>query len=62
MIIHREHEEHPVMRALALGLPITLLVDLIDPTGPRSVEMLRREARADADQRAPFVRRTARPA
>jgi hypothetical protein len=30
---------HPLMSALALGLPITLLVDLIDPNGPRSHEM-----------------------
>lgn len=37
------YEEHPMMRALAKGLPITLLVDLIDPNGPRSLEMLERE-------------------
>jgi hypothetical protein len=34
---------HPLMRALGHGLPITLLVDLIDPNGPRSHEMFERE-------------------
>lgn len=42
--------EHPLMKAMRRGLPITLLVDLIDPNGPRSREMLEREGkRADAD-------------
>ena len=42
--------EHPLMQAMHRGLPITLLVDLIDPSGPRSYEMLEREGkRADAD-------------
>lgn len=35
------------MGALAHGLPITLLVDLIDPNGPRSAEMYEREAAAN---------------
>lgn len=34
---------HPLMTAIGLGLPVTLLIDLIDPNGPRSVEMLERE-------------------
>ncbi len=34
---------HPLMTALGRGLPITLLVDLIDPNGPRSAEMYERE-------------------
>ncbi len=38
------------MKAMRRGLPITLLVDLIDPNGPRSHEMFEREGkRADAD-------------
>ena len=38
------------MSAMRRGLPITLLVDLIDPNGPRSHEMFEREGkRADAD-------------
>jgi hypothetical protein len=42
--------EHPLMAALGLGLPITLLVDLIDSQGPRSHEMFDREGlTADAD-------------
>jgi hypothetical protein len=36
-------DEHPLMIALGQGLPITLLIDLIDPTGPRSFEMYGRE-------------------
>ena len=44
------HPEHPLMTALRRGLPITLLVDLIDPSGPRSQEMFEREGKkADAD-------------
>jgi hypothetical protein len=42
--------EHPLMTAMRRGLPITLLVDLVDPNGPRSHEMFQREGkRADAD-------------
>jgi hypothetical protein len=42
--------EHPLMKAMRRGLPITLLVDLLDPNGPRSHEMFEREGkRADAD-------------
>jgi hypothetical protein len=38
------------MKAMRRGLPITLLVDLIDPNGPRSHEMFEREGKsADAD-------------
>jgi hypothetical protein len=40
---------HPLMTALGRGLPITLLVDLIDPGGPRSAEMLERERPARDD-------------
>jgi hypothetical protein len=36
-------DQHPMMTALGQGLPITLLVDLIDPNGPRSAEMYARE-------------------
>jgi hypothetical protein len=36
-------DAHPLMTALGQGLPITLLVDLIDPKGPRSFEMYARE-------------------
>jgi hypothetical protein len=35
--------DHPLMQALGRGLPITLLIDLIDPNGPRSHEMFERE-------------------
>ncbi len=38
-----DFDQHPMMTALGLGLPITLLVDLIDPNGPRSAEMYARE-------------------
>jgi hypothetical protein len=42
--------EHALMKAMRRGLPITLLVDLVDPNGPRSHEMFEREGkRADAD-------------
>jgi hypothetical protein len=42
--------EHPLMTAMRRGLPITLLVDLIDPNGPRSHELFEREGkRPDAD-------------
>jgi hypothetical protein len=36
-------DQHPLMGALGQGLPITLLVDLVDPNGPRSAEMYARE-------------------
>jgi hypothetical protein len=42
-------DEHPLMTALGRGFPITLLVDLVDPNGPRSLEMFDREGlRRDA--------------
>jgi hypothetical protein len=42
--------EHPLMSAMRRGVPITLLIDLIDPNGPRSHEMFEREGkRADVD-------------
>jgi hypothetical protein len=45
-----ERPEHPLMKAMRRGLPITLLVDLIDPSGPRSHETFEHEGiRADAD-------------
>jgi hypothetical protein len=45
-----EPPEHPLMTALGRGLPITLLIDLIDPAGPRSQEMFEREGMsADAE-------------
>jgi hypothetical protein len=57
---NRFHDEHPLMGALAKGLPITLLIDLIDPNGPRSHEMYEREA-IGSDERAaaPTTARTA---
>jgi hypothetical protein len=42
--------EHPLMTAMGRGLPITLIVDLLDPSGPRSHEMCEREGkRADGE-------------
>ena len=42
--------EHPLMKAMRSGLPITLLVDLVDPNGPCSREMFEREGmKTDAD-------------
>jgi hypothetical protein len=38
-----DRPKHPLMTALGRGLPITLLVDLIDPSGPRSHELFERE-------------------
>jgi hypothetical protein len=32
------------MEAIGRGVPVTLLVDLIDPNGPRSAEMFERES------------------
>ena len=34
---------HPVMTALARGIPITLLMDLLDPSGPDSRMVLATE-------------------
>ena len=45
-------DQHPLMTALGRGLPITLLVDLIDPNGPRSLEMFEREEAAPASAAA----------
>jgi hypothetical protein len=45
-----DQPEHPLMTALVSGLPITLLIDLLDPSGPRSQEMFEREGMsADAE-------------
>jgi hypothetical protein len=41
-------DQHPLMTTLGRGLPITLLIDLIDPNGPRSLEMYEREGAAPA--------------
>ena len=38
------------MTALGRGLPITLLIDLIDPAGPRSQEMFEREGISADDE------------
>ena len=42
--------EHPLMTAMSRGLPITLLIDLLDPSGPRSHEMYEREAKRADDE------------
>jgi hypothetical protein len=42
--------EHPLMKAMRRGLPITLLVDLVDPNGPRSHEMFEREGKRPDDE------------
>ena len=34
---------HPVMTALARGIPVTLLMDLLDPSGPDSRAVLATE-------------------
>lgn len=34
---------HPVMTALAQGVPLTLLLDLADPAGPESARILAAE-------------------
>jgi len=34
---------HPVMTALARGIPVTLLMDLLDPSGPDSRTVLATE-------------------
>jgi hypothetical protein len=41
-------DQHPLMTALGRGLPISLLIDLVDPFGPRSLEMFEREGAAPA--------------
>jgi hypothetical protein len=41
-------DPHPLMAALAAGLPVTLLADLLDPQGPDSRQILAAEA-AEAD-------------
>jgi hypothetical protein len=40
---HDNGHPHPLMEAIGRGVPVTLLVDLIDPNGPRSAEMFERE-------------------
>jgi hypothetical protein len=42
--------EHPLMTAMGRGLPVTLLVDLLDPSGPRSHEMYEREGKRADDE------------
>jgi hypothetical protein len=41
-------DQHPLMTALGRGLPISLLIDLVDPNGPRSLEMFEREGASAA--------------
>ena len=50
---------HPLLTALGRGLPITLLIDLIDPNGPRSAEMLERERPTRREVRYPIAGRIA---
>lgn len=57
----RFQDEHPLMGALAKGLPVTLLIDLIDPNGPRSHEMYEREG-IGSDERAAAASAAARTA
>ena len=40
---------HSVMSALSHHVPITLLCDLADPSGPRSGDIARHECATDAD-------------
>ena len=47
---------HVLMEVIRRGIPITLLVDLIDPNGPRSGEMFEREG-MNAEQVARWLRR-----
>jgi hypothetical protein len=42
--------EHALMTAIGRGLPITLLVDLLDPSGPHSHEMYEREGKTADDE------------
>ncbi|ABK53427.1 hypothetical protein Acel_1655 [Acidothermus cellulolyticus 11B] len=44
---HVPTPEHPLLTALSRGLPMTLLVDLVDPNGPRSREVYEREGTGD---------------
>ena len=37
-----------VMEMLRLGIPLTLLLDLADPTGPHSAELYAYEGKADS--------------
>ena len=46
---------HVLMEVIGRGIPITLLVDLVDPNGPRSGEMFEREG-MDPDQVARWLR------
>jgi hypothetical protein len=41
---------HPLMTAMGRGLPITLLIDLLDPSGPRSHELFEREGKRADDE------------
>jgi hypothetical protein len=41
---------HPLMAALGRGLPITLVIDVIDPAGPCSQEMFEREGMSADDE------------
>jgi hypothetical protein len=58
---NRFRDGHPLMGALAKGLPVTLLIDLVDPNGPRSHEMYEREG-IGSDDRAAAAPTTARTA
>jgi hypothetical protein len=40
---HENPPRHVLLDAIGRGLPVTLLIDLIDPNGPRSAEMFERE-------------------
>jgi len=40
---HLNYEEDIVMELLRQGVPLTLLIDLIDPWGPRSAELYGQE-------------------
>ncbi|MGH8891612.1 MAG: hypothetical protein ACRDV3_17855 [Acidothermaceae bacterium] len=53
---------HPLMTAIGRGLPIALLVDLVDPNGPRSAEMFEREGITSDDEERGASRRSARTA
>jgi len=55
-------DEHPLMTAMGRGLPITLLIDLVDPNGPRSAEMFARESIRSDDERHAGTHQSARTA
>jgi len=55
-------DEHPLMTAIGRGLPITLLIDLVDPNGPRSAEMYERESIRSDDEKHSVTQQTARTA